>query len=138
MASPRLDPLAKKFSTQLHHNLEALGIGEEWVDHPSLFDFLQVVIRANIETVWGSAVLNLNPNLVQDFCDAKEGAPGFFRGLPRWLLAKPFRARQRVIHSIEKWHEYALAHGDLDEPEWDPIWGSPYCKVSHSARSCSN
>lgn len=137
MASPHLEPLTQLFRTMLHRNFEALEIGEEWTEYPDLFVFLQTVIRANIETLLGSKILELNPDFVQDFCRAKDYAPGFFRGLPRCLIPEGFKARERVIEGIEKWHKYALAHGDHtntgpEEPYWDPIWGSQYAKVSGS------
>lgn len=138
MASPNLEPLASRFMDKLHLSFEALAIREDWTEYPDFFDFLQIVIRANIETLLGSKILELNPTLVQDFCDAKTYAPDYFRGWPRWLIPRAFQARDRVINGIEKWHKYALEHGDYTnigdgEPDWDPIWGTQYSKVRYAA-----
>lgn len=139
MASPHLEPVTKRFGTILQRRFQALQISEDWVEYPSFFIFLEQVIHANIEAVMGSKILKLNPSLVQDFCDAKQHAPGFFRGWPRWLMPKAFRARDRIIDGVQRWHEYALGNGDHQntgdgEPDWDPIWGSQYSKVRRQRR----
>ncbi|KAI2615586.1 hypothetical protein GGR54DRAFT_257648 [Hypoxylon sp. NC1633] len=92
------------------------------------------VSPANIEAMMGSKILKLNPTLIEDFWAAKAFAPEYFQGWPRWLAPKIFRARDRVIDAIRKWHEYAFAHGDHTntgprDPDWDSVWGSKYAKV---------
>ncbi|KAJ3577850.1 hypothetical protein NPX13_g2717 [Xylaria arbuscula] len=86
------------------------------------------------EAMMGSKILDLNPDLVADFWTAKDAAPDFFRGLPRWLKPKIYTARERVVKAIGKWHDYAFAHGDHiltepGDPDWGPIWGSKYVKA---------
>jgi hypothetical protein len=135
MASPHLEPLGALFRRFLSQNTEALEIGDEWVNYTNLFAFLQsTFVKANIETLMGTKIFELNPNLLEDFGTAKSSAPEFFKALPSWLIPKATRARQRVFDAIEAWHDYALAKGDHTntgdtEPDWDPIWGSKYCKV---------
>lgn len=135
LASPSLDTMAQRYLRTLHHSIEALHIGTDWVEYPDLYKFCQMTVsRANIEAMTGSKILKLNPNLVADFWDAKQFAPDYFRGWPRWLVPKAFSARDRVIEAIRKWHDYAFANGDYtntgsQDPDWDPVWGSKYAKV---------
>ncbi|KJZ69546.1 hypothetical protein HIM_11059 [Hirsutella minnesotensis 3608] len=135
LASPYLEPLAQRYLDSLSHNLEALQIGDDWVELPDLYEFCQeVVTEAILESMMGSKILELNPTIVEDFWSAKKFSPEYFRGWPRWLVPKIFRARDRVLAAIMKWHNYALAHGDHttmedQDPDWDPIWGSKYVKA---------
>ncbi|KAI1841568.1 hypothetical protein JX265_004702 [Neoarthrinium moseri] len=130
LASPYLDPLVEVFKEKLHSAVEAHGIGEQWVEYPDLFAWLQpTIIEANIETMMGSKLRELNPNFIEDFCVAKMSVPIFLKGWPRWLAPNAFKARDRVRAALEKWHLYANANGDYtttheNDPDWEPIWGS--------------
>ncbi|KAI0490288.1 cytochrome P450 [Xylaria cf. heliscus] len=135
LASPYLEPLAQRYTNMFRSNIEALKIGTEWVEYSDLYQFCQMTSsRATIEATMGSRILDLNPDLVTDFWSAKNSAPEYYRGLPRFIAPKIYAARDRVVKSIEKWHNFAFAHGDHTntgphDPDWDPIWGSKYVKV---------
>ncbi|KAI1087870.1 cytochrome P450 [Rostrohypoxylon terebratum] len=135
LASPYLEPLIQRYTDMFRDSVEALRIGTDWVEYPDLYKFCQITsTRANIEAMMGSKILELNPNLVEDFWYAKNFAPDYFRGLPRWLAPNIYSARDRILEPIKKWHNYAFAHGDHtntgpQDPDWDPIWGSKYAKV---------
>ncbi|KAI1128000.1 cytochrome P450 [Nemania abortiva] len=135
LASPYLEPIAESFLRVLHEGISVLEIGESWVEYPDLYRFMRlIIVRANIEATLGSKVLELNPSLVEDFCDAATTVPKFLNGWPRWLAPKGFKARDRVIKALEKWHAYANVAGDYNstrdgDPEWDAIWGSKCEKI---------
>ncbi|KAI1330299.1 cytochrome P450 [Xylariaceae sp. FL0255] len=135
LASPYLDPVVECFFEKLDRHFESLEIGDTWQEYPDLFQFIQsIIIGANIETLLGSKILEMNPNLVDDFCIAKKSVPEFLKGWPRWLALTGFRARDRVISALEKWHTYAQNNGDYSstgdsDPDWDPVWGSKCEKV---------
>ncbi|KAK6821750.1 cytochrome P450 [Apiospora arundinis] len=109
--------------------------GEEWVEYPDLYAFLQMTVAgANVEAMMGSTLLEVNPGLMEHFWRAKRNAPTYFRGWPRWLVPTAFRERERVVDAIEKWHTYAFKHGSVTEtgardPDWEPIFGSRYAKA---------
>lgn len=134
-AAPYLDLLIQRYTDMFGRNVEALNIGIEWKEYPDLYRFCQATSsQATIGAIMGSKILDLNPELVADFWAAKDAAPDFYRGLPRWLKPKMYAARERVVKAIGKWHDYAFAHGDHTltepgDPDWDPIWGSKYVKV---------
>ncbi|KAI3327513.1 cytochrome P450 [Ustulina deusta] len=135
LASPYLEPLVNRFTTTFSRNVEDLGIEGDWVDHPDLFNFLQMTVaRSNIEAMMGSKILDINPHLVQDFWTAKAHAPQFYQGLPRWVIPKAFKDRTHLVEGIKKWHSFALENGDYTntgakDPDWDPVVGSKYAKV---------
>ncbi|ROT42879.1 cytochrome P450, partial [Sodiomyces alkalinus F11] len=135
LASPFLEPLSQRFVDMLHRHVEALEIGDDWVEHPDLFKFLQVTVsRANIEAIMGTKITELNPTMVEDFWRAKRYSHLYFKGFPRWLVPKAFAARDRVLESIQKWHAYAFANSDHTntgpkDPDWEPIFGSKYVKA---------
>ncbi|KAK6854935.1 cytochrome P450 [Apiospora arundinis] len=135
LAAPYLGPLAERYLKFFQANIEKLAIGEEWVEYPDLYAFLQMTVAgANVEAMMGSTLLEVNPGLMEHFWRAKRNAPTYFRGWPRWLVPTAFRERERVVDAIEKWHTYAFKHGSVTEtgardPDWEPIFGSRYAKA---------
>ncbi len=135
LASPYLEPMTQRYLDFFEAGVEALGIGEDWVEYPDLYSFCKTTVSgANIQAMMGSKIMELNPTLVEDFWTAKAFAPEYFRGLPRWLASTAFSARDRIIGSVRAWHDYSFANGDHtntgpQDPDWDPIWGSKYSKI---------
>lgn len=135
LASPYLEPLSERYLKFFSCKIQSLRIGDDWVEFPSLYAFCQeAVTEANIKAMIGSKITELDPNIVQKFWQAKQYAPEYFLGLPRWLIPSAFAARDRVVESVMKWHEYGFSHGNHTDtgpadPDWDPIWGSKYSKV---------
>ena len=107
-----------------------MNIGDDWVEYPDLYRFLQLTVtRSSIETVFGSRLLELNPSFVEDFWDFEFNAPGFLHAIPRWLMPRAYRVRDRLINSFVKWHASANSHFDCskngpDDLEWEPNFGS--------------
>ena len=63
-----LDCLNERFLETLGRDLDAMNIGDDWVEYPDLYRFLQLTVtRSSIETVFGSRLLELNPSFVEDF-----------------------------------------------------------------------
>ncbi|KAF2197033.1 cytochrome P450, partial [Delitschia confertaspora ATCC 74209] len=129
LSGQHLVHLSNRYLTTLHRNLESLSIGEDWVDMPDLYNFLQRnVTRAAIESIMGSKILEMNPTLVEDFWNFDNCVPKFLRGLPRWLIPSAYKNRDNLLRNIKKWHEYAHKHSDctktgIEDPEWDPYFG---------------
>ncbi|KAI0965156.1 cytochrome P450 [Xylaria arbuscula] len=135
LASPYLEPLSQRYLTFFASKISSSGIGEDLVQFPSLYAFCQeVVTEANIKAMMGTKITELDPNIAKHFWEAKQSAPEYFRGFPRWLIPSAFAARDRIIESVMKWHEYGFSHGNHTntspkDPDWDPIWGSKYAKI---------
>ncbi|KUJ10945.1 cytochrome P450 [Mollisia scopiformis] len=127
--------VSERYISTLDRNLEALNIGNDWVEVPDLLKFLQDEITSStIEALMGSHVLRLNPTLVQDFWEFDYNMPNYVRGLPRWLVPSAFKVRDRMIASMKKWHLFAHEHSDVskiapDDPDWDPYFGTKLVKA---------
>ncbi|KAK5630928.1 hypothetical protein RRF57_006643 [Xylaria bambusicola] len=110
--------------------LKAPDIGNDWVEYPDLYKFLQLLVtHSSIETVFGTKLLELNPTFVEDFWEFETSAPQFLHAMPRWLIPSAFRVREKLIKSFVKWHAYAHSHYTIsetspDESDWEPNFGS--------------
>lgn len=133
LAGQHLGPLADRYSKTLARNLHSAldeVDSDGWLEHPDLYSFLQQnVSRTAIETLMGSKILDLDPNLVENFWKFDRNVPLFLRCLPRWMIPGAYAARDRLRASIKRWHAYANEHYDCnktnkEDPEWDPYFGS--------------
>ncbi|OCL10073.1 cytochrome P450 [Glonium stellatum] len=127
--------ISERYLRILTRNLDTLDIQNEWVGLPDLYNFLQMeVSRAAIESMMGSKILELNPTLVEDFWNFDSNVPNYIRGFPRWIIPSAYKARDRLLASVKKWHAYAHEHSDCsklgpDDPEWDPYFGTKLVKA---------
>ena len=131
LAGEHMQHLASQYFGTLERNLEAVGLQEEtWAEFPDLFAFLQDhVSRSAIESIMGSKILELNPDLIENFWTFDNNVPLFLRCIPRLFMPRAYRARDRILASIKKWHAYGNKHSDCskigpDDPEWEPYFGA--------------
>ena len=110
-------------------------IGLEWVELPDLWLFIQnLVFPASTETLCGSFILSLNPNLTQEFWAFDQTVPALVKGFPRWSVPGAYKARDKMLSNIKRWHQFANEHSDVfktgsDQPDWDPYFGSKFVKT---------
>jgi len=130
LSGKHLQAINERFTNTLDRDLTALDVGDEWVEYPDLYRFLQLTVtHSSIETVFGTKLLELNPTFVEDFWEFEINAPNLLHAKPRWLIPGAFRARDKLLKSIMKWHAYANSQFDCsrigpEEPEWEPNFGS--------------
>lgn len=133
-----LAEMNQRYLSTLGRNLSARSIGEEWIELPDLYEFLQhEVFRAAVEAMCGSFVLSLNPTLVEDFWNYDASIPSLVKGYPRWLAFNAHKARDKMLKSVKRWHGFANQFADCtktgpNDPEWDPCWGSKLVKARQS------
>ncbi|KAI0010843.1 cytochrome P450 [Xylariaceae sp. FL0662B] len=130
LSGQHLQSLNERFVATLDRDLDATNVGNDWVEYPDLYKFLQrTVTHSSIETVFGSKLLELNRTFVEDFWEFEANAPNLLHGMPRWLIPGAYRVRDKLLKSFVKWHAYANSHFDCskvgpDEPDWEPNFGS--------------
>ena len=122
--------LASRFMTSLEGELLNLDIGDEWIDVPDLYSIIQnSVFRASTTGFYGPHMLGLNPDLVADFWYFDTCLPGLFKNLPRWMIPKSFKIRDKLKNCFLKWQKHANQHYDWNNPEvakleWEEYFGA--------------
>lgn len=102
------------FLNVLKRRLSESQVRSEWVDQPDLYAFLQdKVFRAAVDALCGSLLLLQSPIFVEDFWQFVADVPTLIKGLPRWMSPGPYRARQRLLDAVKKWHKYAIEHSNF-------------------------
>lgn len=85
-----------------------------------------------IKSMFGSRILELNPDLVKCYWQFDEVAGVLVWGLPKFLKPKPRHIRERLHDMVHKQVEDAWENFDWNGPEaqsdWDPYWGSRFAR----------
>ncbi|KAJ4424430.1 hypothetical protein N0V82_000952 [Gnomoniopsis sp. IMI 355080] len=149
LSGSHLQALNEKFITTLNSQLkQALEtrLREEsspnsWVEYPDLYSFVQSTVgRSATTTLMGPHLLELAPDLLDDFRTYDNNLLKFLFGWPRRWAQEAYLARDRLREALKKWH--AVAHEEaaasLDQvaetdPEFNEYFGSKLIRSRQSA-----
>ncbi|KAI0407179.1 cytochrome P450 [Xylaria palmicola] len=123
-----------RFAAQIHEN-EA--VGADWVEYPDLVDWLQrFMFRAATTSLCGPHIFRLNPGFTDDYWAYMSHVPALAKGFPRWVSPGAYRARDRCIRAIERWHKHAWANVDHarddDSVEYEEYFGARIMRVRYA------
>ena len=94
--------------------INALDVHDSWVEMPDLMDFFDQNFGSSLtEAICGPSLAQINPTWRKDFIQYEKVIPSLLKGLPRWLDTKTYDVRDKLLVSIQRWHDYARAHFSL-------------------------
>ena len=115
------------------------SIGSEWTDLPDLCQFFhEELFPAAVEAMWGTSVFRVNPDFLQDMLAFSRGIPYLAKGYPRFLAPSAYRARDKCLESVKRWHAALapLLKSPIQSMEsWNPNYGTEFVKYRHQAWS---
>ncbi|KAK8107008.1 Pfs- NACHT and Ankyrin domain protein [Apiospora kogelbergensis] len=135
-----LKPLLQRFKRALEMHVDGdLGplAGDEWTELGSFRRVIRPMIAEPlIESIFGPAILRLNPGFTDDLFEFDANIPWLVRGIPSFIMPRPHRVRKRLASQIRKWQEYASSHFEessiYDDGDGDPFWGSQFIRNRRS------
>ena len=98
-----------------------------------LYEFLRTdMVESAVKSMFGSRILELNPDLAKCYWQFDEVAGVLVWGPPRLLKPKPWRIRENLhamVHNQvkEAWEEFNW-NGPEANSDWDPYWGSRFAR----------
>ncbi|KAK3169358.1 hypothetical protein OEA41_008741 [Lepraria neglecta] len=105
------------------------GEGKEKDD--ALYAWLQdMMFNASTTAFMGSRILEVYPNLREDFFNFDRVMLTMFFGIPKWLSPKAYNVREKTLGGLIEWQQQmqeecksnpADPDGDVD---WEPVYGS--------------
>ncbi|KAK0710024.1 cytochrome P450 [Lasiosphaeria miniovina] len=139
-----LDAASRRFThmitAQLLYDPAEIIPGGAWTQLDDMFSYFgKAVSTALIQTIFGPALLQLNPGFVDDLWVFDDGLPWLVRKVPSFLVPGPYRVRSRLQAQIRRWYAYSrqwfredsigsVADGGGDA---DPFWGSEIIRHLH-------
>ncbi|KAF2647656.1 cytochrome P450 [Lophiostoma macrostomum CBS 122681] len=99
----------------------------------SLHEFMKLnMTEAAIKSMFGSKILELNPDLIRTYWEFDEVAGILVWGLPRFLSPHPYAIRDRLHSMTSQMTDYAWQNFDWNGPDvsadWDPYFGSRFSR----------
>ncbi|KAL8728151.1 MAG: hypothetical protein Q9166_005601 [cf. Caloplaca sp. 2 TL-2023] len=135
LSGVHLDALASRFQEYLVSQIEtnsACHSDDGWTDLPDLNAFVEKhVFEAAVRSMFGTYILSLNPTLAEDFWNFNRAIGALFMGLPQWLNPAAYKARDKMLRSIEKWQKHAREHCNIEslaDVDWEPYYGSKFIR----------
>lgn len=132
-SGPNLSTTTQRFKRGLESRIDALGFSDEWTTIDDFYSLLaKVVSAALVESIFGPSLLRLNPGFIDDLWQYDDAIPWLARGIPWWIMPRPYRLRDSLRDQIKKW--YAAARRDFTESsieadgDGDPYWGSAFVR----------
>lgn len=99
-----------------------------------LSPFLQkLVFPAATESIFGSELFSLNPNLTEDSWSFVRNIPTMIKQVPRWLDPRAHKSRDEMLGIIKNLHAYANKRTDFSkigckDPEGEAFLGTKLVK----------
>ena len=128
-SGPGLFHTTQSFRQVLRHKISTCAVpSDSWIEVPDFFQFFLNLVSASVtEAVFGSMLLRLNPDFLDDLWAYDDALPWMARGIPAFIMPGPYRIRDRLRAQIKTWHSYArdnFRESDIDHTGGDPFWGS--------------
>lgn len=118
------DSLATNFATFFLERLNQQPRDWATVD---LFDTLKTIMcESGTMSLFGTQFMALNPEFVKTYWEFDQGAGRLIWGLPRWLMPRPYRSRDKLNAMTVKYIRSAWENFDWNtsDSDWDPHWGA--------------
>lgn len=130
--------LAEQTKYWLHKEIADIQISEdEWAYIPDFYHMAKTKgFTAFVKALCGPHIFELNPDFASDFWEFDSCMPNLFRTLPRWMIPRAFRVRDKLLRSIVKWHAFAAGNFDTEqearEPkDWEEFYGARIMRERH-------
>ncbi|KAI1457886.1 Pfs, NACHT and ankyrin domain protein [Annulohypoxylon moriforme] len=127
LTGPGLRPLTQRYTKRVPMNFK--DFATEWSEFGDLARFFRERVGEPIlRAILGPTMFRLNPTFLEDLFEYDKALPYYAYCMPRFLMPKAYRVRERLADQFKLWYQYAREHADpslIDaDGDGDPIWGS--------------
>lgn len=142
LSGPGLADLGPRYAANLEKELDALEVGDEWVEFENLYAIIKRIgFDASMATICGPHLQRLSPDFTREFWEYDSRLSQLFKNIPRFLAPRAYELRDKLKSDIMKWHKFANEHVDVQDPEvakleWEQYFGSRLMRerAMHSAK----
>lgn len=104
LSGPYLDSLSDVYILALRRTLLERIHEKTWIRIEDLWTFFQQVTTvATMECLFGSVLLQQNPDFMGDYWAFDNSAEDYVRGFPRFLVPSTYATRDRLHENLMTW-----------------------------------
>lgn len=136
LSGKHLQAMSERYLAILKSRLVKLEIPtDSWTEISDFYAWLQSQVTPSvIEALMGSRILEIYPDIVEDFWKFEHQVANYSRGLPRWVIPSAYKTRDRLLANIKAWSQLANRKSDYTQhgeegPEWDEFFGTKFIKA---------
>ncbi|CAG8903086.1 unnamed protein product [Penicillium egyptiacum] len=136
LSGKHLLEMSEKYISILKSRLVNLEIPtDSCTEISDFYTWLQNQVTPSIiEAMMGSRILEIYPDIVEDFWKFEHQVANYSRGLPRWMIPSAYKTRDRLLANIKAWNRLANRESDYAQhgeegAEWDEFFGTKFIKA---------
>jgi len=136
-SGPGLVPTTKRFGAGLRSRLEKMDLSTDWTHVDDFFEHFGKQLSASLtEAVFGSALLELHPDLIDDLWEYDDALPWLARRIPSFLMPRIHKIGKIVRSQLKDWYNLSRLASIGPESrnpdvDIDATWGSDLIRDLH-------
>ncbi|KIW28456.1 hypothetical protein, variant 2 [Cladophialophora immunda] len=127
--------LTNKFMAYFTAALDgATEVGDEWTTIDLLAWLKKIMFEASTTALLGTKILEMNPDLAEQFWAYDATFLARFYGLPKLVKPGAYACLETILDRTAEWVEAARAEcggNPPEEPDWEPLFGSKVMRARH-------
>lgn len=134
LSSAAVNVLTNKFMERFRYELAKADFDHEWKTVDLLSWWKDIMFNASTTAAMGTKILEMNPDLAEQFWAYDSGFLERFYGIPKFVKPSIYHSRDLILNKTQEWVEHVLAeHGGHapEEPDWEPLLGSNVMRARH-------
>jgi hypothetical protein len=134
LSQTAVSALIGKFKECFDASLRLADVDCEWQTVDLLSWWKKRMFNASTTAVLGTKILEMNPDLAEQYWNYDSGFLPRFYGLPTWIRPEAYVGMEEMIAKTEQWVKHNLDQCDQsppEEPEWEPMFGAKIVRARH-------
>ncbi|KAK5021891.1 hypothetical protein LTS07_010632 [Exophiala sideris] len=127
--------LTNKFMECFRSTLDNADLEDlEWKQVDLFSWWKKLLFNASTTALFGTKILEMNPDLADQFWEYDAGFLARFYGVPKIFKPRAYACLDEMLDRTQAWVEHVLAeHGGNppEQPDWEPLMGSKVVRARH-------
>ncbi|KAI0014560.1 cytochrome P450 [Xylariomycetidae sp. FL0641] len=138
LSGPGLAPTYERLGQRYANLMNSKGFSNTWIEMGDLRKFMHCSLGlSTIESIFGPKLVELSPSFMDELFEFNFFLPWLSKGIPRFMMPKPYRIRQSLQDSIKCWYQHAREGSDAsqkgEDGDSDAFWGSSWMRQRQGA-----
>lgn len=132
LAPSAVNALTTKFMEVFEARLESVKPGDDGLEIDLYAWLRDQLFHASTTALCGSKLLEMFPEMQEDFWHWDDGLLAMLFGTPRLFALQAYASRDKLVSQLEQWLSAGYAAGNIEEDkDWEPSFGAKVVRKRH-------